>query len=105
MKNWYCVCYDSQGDGFKHIDQTYCFAFGKKELKCAVEWAIKEFELDHEQICIFKLKSEKTEAEKKEWRDYFSFLQEAVGESRLISAMTREWHYSMMEKLENMVKK
>lgn len=45
-----------------------------------------------------------TDAEKKEWKDYFSFLRQAVDESpHRGDDETMEWHWSMMEKLEEMV--
>lgn len=53
--SWYYICYDSGGDGFKHMNKPYCYAFGIVELDCAINSAIEDYGLDPEQICVFKL--------------------------------------------------
>jgi hypothetical protein len=53
MQLTYYICYDD--GGFCQIAHPYCYAFSKKELKELVAYAIEEYGLDDEQICIFEL--------------------------------------------------
>jgi hypothetical protein len=61
----YFVCYDTCGNGFHTIDNNLAFCWNKDDLDCAIACCKDEYEVEDEDIVIFKITEIKVKTKKK----------------------------------------